>query len=193
MPSSVKIGLLAMQGAFKKHGEIINSLGHETLEVRNPSDLDSIHGLVIPGGESTTIYKLLQKSGLFDSVKEKIQKGMPVFGTCAGIILLAKTIKDMDQPRLGVLDVTVERNAYGRQVESFEAPLHVKGFTDPMPGIFIRAPKIIETGTDVEVLAEFENVPVLVRQNRILAATFHPELTCDTRIHELFINSLSQA
>jgi len=191
MKPSPTVGLLAMQGAFKKHGEIINSLGNKTLEVRKPEQLEQIDGIIIPGGESTTIYKMLQKSGLFDTLKDKIENGLPVLGTCAGIILLAQRISNSDQPRLGVLNVTVERNSYGRQTESFETELEIKGLDNtPVTGIFIRAPKIKETGHGVEILSEFAGSPVLVKQDNIVAATFHPELTNDKRIHKLFTDIL---
>lgn len=183
----MKTGILAMQGAFHKHKLVMESLGSETLEVRTTGELLSVDCLIIPGGESTVMGKLLVKNNIMDTLKNRILDGMPVFGTCAGMILMSKQIDGMEQPSLRVMDITVERNAYGRQLESFETELDVSGTAGgPFPGIFIRAPKIISTGTDVEILAELDSVPVLVRQGNMLAASFHPELTGDSRIHELF-------
>lgn len=183
----MKAGVLAMQGAFHKHVQVMESLGIHTHEVRTPDDLTRSDGLIIPGGESTVIVKLLVKNMLMEKLEERIHEGMPVFGTCAGMILLAKSIDSMDQPTLGVMDITVERNAYGRQKESFEAEFPVNGLDGgTFHGIFIRAPKITGTGKGVDILAEYESVPILVRQKNLLASSFHPELTGDTRIHKLF-------
>ncbi len=183
-------GVLAMQGAYAKHIESIRRIGIAAMEIRTVSDLDRADCLIIPGGESTTIGKLLDKNGLFYPVKNRIENGMPVLGTCAGMILLAKEVCGMDQPLLGVMDITVERNAYGRQIDSFETPLAVKGITgEPFSGIFIRAPRIRNVGAGVEILASYDGIPVMVRQNNIFALSFHPELTDDTRLHSLFIAS----
>ncbi len=185
------IGLLAMQGAYKKHGEVLFRLGVPTVEIRNPRDLNEVHGLIFPGGESTSMYKLLKLSGLLEILKEKIETGLPLLATCAGVILLAREVTNFDQPVLRAMDIAVERNAYGRQTESFETELHVKNLgEEPFPGILIRAPKIVHTGTNVEVLAELEGSPVLVKEKNILAATFHPELTRDDRIHRLFMEGI---
>lgn len=187
----MKAGILAMQGAFHKHMLMMESLGFNSLEVRTRDDILSVDGLIIPGGESTVMIKLLIKNELMDTLKHRILDGMPVFGTCAGAILLSRTIEGMDQPSLGVMDITVERNAYGRQKESFEAHIDVNGITGgPFPGVFIRAPKITSAGSGVEVLAEYESVPVLVKQKNMLASSFHPELTGDRRIHELFASMM---
>jgi len=190
----MKAGILAMQGAYHKHRAIMESLGFDAVEVREPHELSSVNGLIIPGGESTVMVKLLARNGIMDILKSRILEGMPVFGTCAGMILLSREIEGMDQPTLGVMDIAVKRNAYGRQIESFEAKLEISGVEGgPFPGVFIRAPKIVSTGKDVEVLSEFESVPVLVRQGNMLAASFHPELTVDRRIHELFASMIKQA
>lgn len=165
----------------------MESLGSETIEVRTIDELLSVDCLIIPGGESTVMGKLLVKNNLMETLRSRILDGMPVFGTCAGMILMSCAIKDMDQPSLGVLDITVERNAYGRQMESFETELDVSVISGgSFPGIFIRAPKIVSAGSGVDILAELDSVPVLVRRNNMLAASFHPELSGDRRIHEFF-------
>lgn len=175
-----------MQGAFVRHGEVIKSLGYRFVEIRRADELDNIDGLIIPGGESTTMGKLLVKNNIMDTLRGRIIAGMPVLGTCAGMILLSNNA-GMDQPLLSTMDITVERNAYGRQKESFEASFNVPALGDaPFTGVFIRAPKITGAGRDVHVLATYANLPVLVRQGNMLAANFHPELTSDTRIHEYF-------
>jgi len=181
------IGVLAIQGAYYKHAEAVRKLGINTIEVRTSEGIHAIDGLIIPGGESTTIGRLLVKNNLIEPIKKKIADGMAVFGTCAGMILLSKSVSGSEQPLLEVMDISVERNAYGRQIDSFEARLNVKGIEgNPVNGIFIRAPKIIGISEDVEVLASYENVPVLVRQKNILAASFHSELSEDLRIHSYF-------
>ncbi len=165
----------------------MESLGYETVEVRTIDELLSVDCLIIPGGESTVMGKLLVKNNLMETLRNRILDGMPVFGTCAGMILMSRAIKDMDQPSLGVLDITVERNAYGRQLESFETELDVSVISGgTFPGIFIRAPKIVSAGSGVDILAELDSVPVLVRRSNMLAASFHPELSGDRRIHEFF-------
>lgn len=165
----------------------MESLGSETIEVRTIDELLSVDCLIIPGGESTVMGKLLVKNNLMETLRSRILDGMPVFGTCAGMILMSRAIKDMDQPSLGVLDITVERNAYGRQLESFETELDVSVISGgTFPGIFIRAPKIVSAGSGVDILAELDSVPVLVRRSNMLAASFHPELSGDRRIHEFF-------
>lgn len=183
---TLTIGVLAMQGAFQRHGQVITVLGHRSIEVRQGSELDAVEGLIIPGGESTTIGKLLVKNNLIEPLRERILSGMPVFGTCAGMILLSKNA-GIDQPLLATMDITVERNAYGRQKESFESAFTVQVIDgEPFTGIFIRAPRILSTGPGVEILARFEDSPVLVKEGNMLAASFHPELTGDMRIHEFF-------
>lgn len=182
-----------MQGAFHKHCIMLESLGAEAIEVRTSEDIESISGLIIPGGESTVMSKLLSRNGLLEPLKRRALEGMPLFGTCAGMILLAKEVVDFNLPLLGVMDIAVQRNAYGRQLESFEATFPVKGLSDvPFSGIFIRAPKVSRCGKGVDVLAEFEDAPVLVREKNFLGASFHPELTGDSRIHSLFLSMIQQ-
>jgi 5'-phosphate synthase pdxT subunit len=173
----MKIGVLAVQGNFREHCAILRRLGAEVVEVRLPEQLEGLDGLVIPGGESTAIRRLMRLYGLDDAIRGF---GGPVFGTCAGMILL-------DRAHLGLVDVEVERNAYGRQLASFEAELDLGDGGEPLHGIFIRAPRVSGTGPDVEVLASHDGVPVLLRQGRFLVASFHPELTDDTRVHERFL------
>ncbi len=184
----MKIGVLALQGAFREHRWMLERCGAEAVEVRKPEDLDDIVGLVIPGGESTTIGKLLIEWGLMDKIKERSAGGMAIYGTCAGMILLAKEIVGSDQPRLGLMDVAVRRNAFGRQRESFEADLKVPEFgAAPVRAVFIRAPYIEKAGPDVKVLAAVGDHIVIARQGKFLATAFHPELTADDRIHKYFI------
>lgn len=189
----MRIGVLALQGDFREHLAVVTGLGQEGVEVRTPEELAAIDALIIPGGESTAIARLATIYGLMEPLRQRINDGMPVLGTCAGMILMAAATKRYDQPQLGVLDVVVERNAFGRQVDSFEADLDVKGLSAPVHAVFIRAPWIHKVGADVDVLAVVkdphtgEEHPVFVRQGRILATSFHPELTDDTRIHELLM------
>jgi 5'-phosphate synthase pdxT subunit len=179
----MKIGVLALQGNFREHAAMLRRLGAETVEVRKPEQLESLDGLVVPGGESTTFVRLMRLYGLEDAIRAFEQ---PVLGTCAGLIVL-------DRDHLGLVDVEVARNAYGPQVHSFEADLQLAGEDTPLRGIFIRAPRVTATGDDVEVLAMLDGEPVLLRQGRFLVATFHPELTDDTRVHELFLESVREA
>ncbi len=178
----MKIGVLAVQGNFREHAAMLRRLGADPVEVRKPEQLEGLDGLVIPGGESTTFMRLMRLYGLEDAIR---QFERPIFGTCAGLIVL-------DREHLGLLDVKVVRNAYGRQVASFEADIELAGEATPLRGIFIRAPRVESVG-DAEVLAELDGEPVLFRQGRLLAATFHPELTDDTRVHELFLDSVREA
>jgi 5'-phosphate synthase pdxT subunit len=171
------IGVLAVQGNFREHAAMLRRLGADVVEVRKPEQLNTLDGLVIPGGESTAIMRLIRLYGLEEAI---LRFEEPVFGTCAGLILL-------DREHLGLVDLVVRRNAYGRQVASFETDLDLAGEDEPLRGVFIRAPRIAGTGPEVEVLAELEGEPVLVRQGRFLAATFHPELTDDARVHERFL------
>ncbi len=184
------VGVLALQGDVREHLAILSDLGAQTRPVRTPDELDSVEALVIPGGESTTIGKLAIRFGLFEPLRSRIESGMPVYGTCAGLIVLSSAITEGDQPLLGVLDVVVKRNAFGRQNESFEADLEVSGLEAPFRAVFIRAPWIEKTGAEVEVLASVENHPVMVRQGAIMASSFHPELTGDPRIHRMFIEMI---
>lgn len=188
----MRIGVLALQGDFREHLAILESLEVEGVEVRTPEELAAVDALIVPGGESTTIGRLANLYGLIEPIRQRCEDGMPTLGTCAGMIFLAATAVDHDQPQVGVLDATVRRNAFGRQVDSFEADLDVVGFADPMHAVFIRAPWIDKVGADVEVLAEVGGPdggvhPVLVRQGNILATSFHPELTQDARLHEMLV------
>jgi pyridoxal 5'-phosphate synthase pdxT subunit len=187
-----KVGVLALQGASQRHAEAVAALGGHPVEVRTPEDLAGIEGIILPGGESTTMSKLLDLSGLFDPLAERLADGMPAFGTCAGLILLSARILDgrEDQRSFGVLDVDVRRNAFGRQVDSFETDLAVDGLAGGMvPAVFIRAPAIERVGAGVEVLASVGDRPVLCRQGPVIAAAFHPELSDDLRLHQLFLEA----
>ena len=178
-----RVGVLAVQGNFREHLAMLRRLGVDAVEVRKPEQLQDLDGLVVPGGESTTFMRLMRLYGLDEAVQRF--EG-PVFGTCAGMIVL-------DRNHLGMMDVEVDRNAYGRQVASFEADLRLEGESDPLRGVFIRAPRLRERGPEVEVLAEHEGEPVLLREGRFLVAAFHPELTEDTRVHELFLDCVREA
>ncbi|HZX53299.1 MAG TPA: pyridoxal 5'-phosphate synthase glutaminase subunit PdxT [Ilumatobacteraceae bacterium] len=186
------VGVLSLQGAFAAHQRALEAVGASTRQVRKPADLDGIDALVMPGGESTTMSRLLVTSGLFDDVKGLISDGLPVFGTCAGLILLATEVLDgrADQLSFGALDVTVQRNGYGRQIDSFEADLDVADFDQPFHAVFIRAPKVVAVGANVEVLAEYDGVPVVARQGHVMVASFHPELTADARLHARFLQEV---
>jgi 5'-phosphate synthase pdxT subunit len=186
------IGTLALQGAFRAHVERLRAFGVDAVEVRTPAQLEACDALVMPGGESTTMSNLLTTSGLFEPIAERVDAGMPTFGTCAGMILLAVKILDgrSDQRSFGALDIAVRRNGYGRQIDSFEADLDVEGFADPFHGVFIRAPRIESVGEGVEVLAAYDDEPVLVRHGALMAASFHPELTTDGRLHGLFVDAV---
>jgi len=189
----VKVGVLALQGASARHASMLARLGAEPVTVRSPADLADISALVLPGGESTTMSMLLESSGLFDPLSERLAEGMPALGTCAGMILLGQDILDgrADQRCFGAIDIAVRRNAFGRQVDSFEADLAVEGVGDqPMHATFIRAPVVERIGAGVEVLATVEGRPVLCRQGPVIVAAFHPELGDDARLHELFLNEV---
>jgi 5'-phosphate synthase pdxT subunit len=195
---SPRVGVLALQGDFREHVAILGRLGAEASEVRTPEELAQVDALVIPGGESTTIGRLATIYGLIEPLRMRIDGGMPVLGTCAGMIFLASAIIDREQPQLGVLDVVVERNAFGRQVDSFEADLPVAGESHTIRAVFIRAPWIRKVGGQVEVLTAVDDPesgearPVFVRQANILATSFHPELTDDTRVHEMLLDMLEE-
>jgi len=190
----MKIGVLALQGAFREHRWMIERCGAQAVEIRKSDELDDIDGLILPGGESTTIGKLMVDWGLMDKIKERANQGMAIYGTCAGMIILAKHIVGSDQPRLGLMDTVVRRNAFGRQVESFEADLSVPEFgEEPVRAVFIRAPYIEEVGPEVQVMAEVNGKVVIARQGKFLVTAFHPELTNDDRIHKYFIQLAQQA
>ncbi|MEM0239928.1 MAG: pyridoxal 5'-phosphate synthase glutaminase subunit PdxT [Candidatus Nezhaarchaeales archaeon] len=198
----LKLGVLAIQGAISEHVEALKlalsklGLSGSIELVKRPSDVGKVQGIVIPGGESTVIGRVAEKIGLLKVLRNEIESGLPAFGTCAGAILLAKEVYDaktgkVDQPLIGTMDIKIVRNYYGRQKESFEVDLSIPVIGDkPFRGVFIRAPAIESVGSKVEVLAIYEGLPVLVQQDKMLAATFHPELTNDTRIHELFIKNI---
>jgi 5'-phosphate synthase pdxT subunit len=179
----MKIGVLAVQGNFREHAAMLRGLGADVVEVRKAEELDGLDGLVIPGGESTAIGRLIRLYGLEEAIRRF--EGA-ILGTCAGMILV-------DRDHLGLVDLSVSRNAYGRQVASFEADLSLEGEADPLRGVFIRAPRVADAGTDVEVLASLDGEPVLLRQGRVIVASFHPELTEDTRVHELFLEAVEEA
>ncbi|RLW70311.1 MAG: pyridoxal 5'-phosphate synthase glutaminase subunit PdxT [spirochete symbiont of Stewartia floridana] len=194
------IGVLALQGAFTSHVEMLTDIGAQAIEVREPEHLARIDALILPGGESTTMSKLLVSWGLIDPIRELCAQGLPIYGTCAGMILLADRLSEWnDLPRIGGLNMTVTRNAYGRQIDSFEAKLLIEipgsevFVREPFNGIFIRAPQIEagSLGSAVEVLASFEGLPVLVRQKTILAGSFHPELSGDSRLHAWFVREMT--
>ncbi|HEY6532645.1 MAG TPA: pyridoxal 5'-phosphate synthase glutaminase subunit PdxT [Acidimicrobiales bacterium] len=190
----VRVGVLALQGAVALHARAVERLGATAVEVRSAADLEGIDGLILPGGESTTMSKLLDANGLFDPLSERLAAGLPALGTCAGMILLASDVLDgrADQRCFGVIDIAVRRNAFGRQVDSFEADLDVVGLPEaPVHAVFIRAPVVESVGPDVEVLAEIETRPVACRQGRVLVTAFHPELSPDLRVHELFLRGLA--
>ena len=187
------VGVLALQGAFREHVAAVTRLGATARDVRQLKDIDGIDALIIPGGESTTMGKLLNEWNMLEPLRQRILDGMPVYGSCAGLILLCREIEDSDQPRLGVLDATVRRNAFGRQVDSFETDLNIPEIgADPIPAVFIRAPVITGVGAGVTVLAEVKGQAVAVRQNNILATSFHPELTPDIRMHSYFLSFCSK-
>ena len=177
-----RVGVLAVQGNFREHAAMLRRLGAEVVEVRKPEQLEGLDGLVVPGGESTTFMRLMRLYGLDEALRTF---PAPVFGTCAGMIVL-------DRGHLDLMDLEVDRNAYGRQVASFEADLRLRDDGEPLRGVFIRAPRVREVGQDVEVLAEHDGEPVLLRQGRFLVASFHPELTEDTRVHELFLERVKE-
>jgi len=190
-PDRTKVGLLAFQGAFDAHRRFISSLGAPCVEVKTTRDLRACTHLILPGGESTTFLKLMEYHDLTGALRDHAASGKSILATCAGLILLAKTVNP-PQDSLGILDITVERNAYGRQVDSFETDLNIPVLGNkPFHGVFIRAPIISDISPDVASLATFEHHPVLIRQGNIFACTFHPELTSDSRIHQLFLDSVS--
>ena len=184
-----KVGVLALQGDFREHDRVLDAAGATPVEVRTPAELSDVAALVIPGGESTTIGKLARAYDLVEPIRERAASGMPVFGTCAGMIVLADRVID-GEPLLSLMDVTVRRNAYGRQVDSFEADVDVAGIEHPVRGVFIRAPWIERIGPEVKVLSEHEGRPVVLEQGSLLAASFHPELIGETGLHEYLLSKL---
>lgn len=182
------VGVLALQGDFREHLKSLAEVGAEAFPVRTTSELSRVDALIIPGGESTTIGKLADRFGLISPLRDRISGGMPVYGTCAGMIFLAASVTEGEQHLLGVLDVVVERNAWGRQNESFEEVVEIAGLDTPFPAVFIRAPWVAKLGGGVEALATISGHPVMVRQGSILATSFHPELTGDHRIHRMLLD-----
>lgn len=188
-----RIGVLALQGAWRRHARALAAVGAEPAPVRHPDELAGLDGIVLPGGESTTISMLLESSGMLDPLAQVVADGLPTFGTCAGMILLATDIADgrVDQRALGAIDLDVRRNGFGRQLESFETDLVVQGLSGgPFPAVFIRAPAVERTGATVDVLASVDGAPVLCCQGPVVVSAFHPELSADTRLHEWFVHQV---
>ena len=191
----MKVGVLALQGAFGLHVKALERLGIDAIEVRSLENFDASEALIIPGGESTTMSFLLESSGIFDSLRERSAEGMPILGTCAGMILLSSKITDgrSDQKPLNLMGIEIRRNGYGRQIDSFESDLSIEGFDTSFRGIFIRAPLVEGVSEEVEVLAEVNGRPVMCRQGSIIATSFHPELADDDRIHAEFLEMVSSS
>ncbi|HLF84740.1 MAG TPA: pyridoxal 5'-phosphate synthase glutaminase subunit PdxT [Blastocatellia bacterium] len=187
------IGVFAIQGDFAAHARALRRVGVEALEVRRADDLDAVDGLIIPGGESTTMLKFIEEENLAASITDFARQGKPIFGTCAGAILLAREVYNPAQASLGLVDISVERNGYGRQVDSFIAEVETAIEVGPLEAVFIRAPKIKRVGPEVEVLASLNGEPVLARERNVVAATFHPELTGDDRMHRLLVEMVRGA
>ena len=185
-----RIGVLALQGDVREHVEILKKLGVEPVEVRDVADLEGLHGLIVPGGESTAIGKMMAESGLLDGIRSFFYKGGPVWGTCAGMVLAASATTGPRQPLLGLMNALVERNGFGRQVHSFEKELEIEGFEEPFLGVFIRAPFFEDVGPGVEVLGEINGRIVAAKGENILVTAFHPELTEDLRFHEYFLREV---
>ncbi|MGE3325628.1 MAG: pyridoxal 5'-phosphate synthase glutaminase subunit PdxT [Acidimicrobiia bacterium] len=194
MRSPLRVGVLALQGAFAAHEQAVAELGHQSRQVRLPRDLDGIDALIMPGGESTTMSMLLESSGLLDEIHRLIGGGLPVLGTCAGMILLASEVLDgrSDQRSLGAIDISVRRNGYGRQIDSFETDLVIDGFDPAFHAVFIRAPVVERIGAGVAILAAVDGRPVLCASTTVMVASFHPELSGDSRIHQLFFERMIQ-
>jgi len=189
----MKIGVLALQGAFREHCSMLVRCGAQAIEIRKPEELDDVVGLIIPGGESTTIGKLMTQWGFMEKIKERARQGMAIYGTCAGMIMLSKEIIGSDQPRLGLMDIVVRRNAFGRQRDSFEAKMIVPEFGDAaLEAVFIRAPYIETAGSQVKVMATVRDKIVIAQQDKMLVTAFHPELTEDDRIHKYFISMIAR-
>lgn len=187
-----RIGVLAIQGDYASHAEALAAAGAASVEVRRPVELEGLDGLILPGGESTTMLRFLEKQDFFAALR-RFCLAKPVFGTCAGAILLAREVRNPAQPSLAVLDIAVERNAYGRQIDSAILTAETALGDEPLEMVFIRAPRIVEAGTEVEVLARRDGSPTLVRQGNRMAATFHPELSGDRRVHRLFVEAVAAA
>jgi 5'-phosphate synthase pdxT subunit len=187
----MKIGILALQGDVAEHKRLLRRLNVNIVDVRMPDDLEEVDGLIIPGGESTTISKLINKSGLYKPIINKYRQGMPIYGTCAGAIILAKYVLNQKVPTLEIMDISIKRNDYGRQIESFEAELDSE--IGKIRGVFIRAPVIDKIHDGVKILSKFEGKPVLARQRNLLVSTFHPELTKNDKVHRYFLDIVEKA
>jgi 5'-phosphate synthase pdxT subunit len=182
-----RVGVIAIQGDFDKHIHAVERCGAEAVEVRTPEDLDGVDRVIVPGGESTTVGMLMHRFGLGEALKERASQGMPIWGTCMGMILMARAVEGRSQYTLDLLDVAIERNAFGAQVHSFEDEVRIKGLSKPVTAVFIRAPVVTSLGPEVELLAEYKGRIVAVRQGNRIGTSFHPELTEDTRLHEWFL------
>ncbi|MEZ0480026.1 pyridoxal 5'-phosphate synthase glutaminase subunit PdxT [Planococcus sp. SSTMD024] len=188
----MKIGVLALQGAVREHVAAIQACGAEAIVLKNAGQLAELDGLVLPGGESTAMRRLIDRAELLEPLREFADAGKPMFGTCAGLVLLAKEIEGQEAAHLGVMDIVVARNSFGRQVDSFEADLDIEGIDTPFPAVFIRAPHIVRAGEDVDVLCEYEGRIVLARSGPFLGCSFHPELTGDHRLMQLFLDMVEK-
>jgi pyridoxal 5'-phosphate synthase pdxT subunit len=189
----VKVGVLGLQGAVREHVRSIEACGAEAVVIKRREQLAEVDGLIIPGGESTTMRRLIDKYGFMEELRAFSQSGKPMFGTCAGLILLAKTVAGYAEPHIGVMDVEVERNSFGRQRESFEAPLDIAGVAEDFEAVFIRAPHILQAGENVEVLAKHDGRIVAAREGQFLGCSFHPELTEDHRLTAYFVEMVKEA
>ncbi|MFE4047663.1 MULTISPECIES: pyridoxal 5'-phosphate synthase glutaminase subunit PdxT [unclassified Priestia] len=189
----VKVGVLGLQGAFREHAQALEAAGAETIIIKKVEQLNEIDGLILPGGESTAMRRLIDKYDFMEPLRQFAQAGKPVFGTCAGLILLAGKVVDREEPHLGVMDITVARNSFGRQRDSFEAALNIKDIGEDFIGVFIRAPHIVEVGENVEVLAMHNDRIVAARQGQFLGCSFHPELTDDARMAQYFVAMVEEA
>ena len=189
----IKIGVLALQGAVREHIQSVEACGVEAIAIKHKEELTEVDGLILPGGESTTMRRLIDKYDFMDALKAFAKEGKPMFGTCAGLILLAKNLVDYSEPHIGVMDVTVERNSFGRQVDSFEADLAIKDVASDFPAVFIRAPHIVEAGENVEILAKHNDRIVAAREGQFLGCSFHPELTEDHRFTAYFVEMVKEA
>lgn len=183
-----RVGVLALQGDVREHLRTLASLGVDSVPVKTSEELEGVDGIVLPGGESTTIGRLATRFGLLEPLRDRIAAGLPAFGTCAGMIFLAAGVADGEQPQLGCLDIVVRRNAFGRQNDSFETDLTIEGLDEGFPAVFIRAPWVDKAEATVEILASIDGHPVMVRQGHVMSASFHPELTGDTRVHQMFLD-----
>lgn len=188
----MKIGVLALQGAVAEHIRMLNKAGAEGVVIKRPEQLEDVDGLIIPGGESTTIGRLMRTYGFIEAIRDYSSKGKPIFGTCAGLIVIAREIDGMEEAHLALMDMKVARNAFGRQRESFEVDLPIKGIEGAIRAVFIRAPIVLEVGSEVEVLAEYNGQIVAARQGHLLASSFHPELTEDERMHAYFLQMVKE-